>query len=154
MESNVVNLDVMGALGLANLAEYAATRVVVDDVPNDRWPCPVLGPHAWRGIVAQFNVRIEKDLITENMGGGEMVAPDAKPHIVRDDVVVNDRLSLMLHVSPSKVALCNRFILIPVDDVAPNTRASIISHIAVHNDRAGAPHIEGMGMAWRTPLSN
>jgi len=75
-----------------------------------------------------------------------MVATYTQPQITTDDVLVDHPFRPVFHVGPAEVALRNVTLLVRIHNVVADTRTSVITHIAVHDDGTRTAHVQTVGV--------
>ena len=96
--------------------------------------------------MAQLHISVEKNLIAENIRRRKMVTANPQTNAFANDVAVDDSFGPVRHVGMAEVSAWHRAFLVRKHDMTPDSRASILLYIAIHDDGAGPPQVDRMGV--------
>ena len=102
--------------------------------------------YARRWSFAEFCVAIVKQFVAQNIGVGEMITADPQAEITINNIVKDYCGCLVLNISPPEIALRHGAVLVVIDNMVADAGTAVIANQAVGNNRAGAPHIQSMGV--------
>ena len=75
-----------------------------------------------------------------------MITADPQAEIAIDNIEKDYCGCPVLNIGPSEIAVRYGTILIVIDNMVADAGTAVIANQAVGNNRAGAPHIQGMGV--------
>ena len=102
--------------------------------------------YARRWIFAEFRVAVVKHFVAQNIWVGEVITANPQAEIAIDNIVKNNRRCPVLNIGPSEIALRHGAILVVIDNMVADAGTADVTHQAVGNYRAGAPHVQAMSM--------
>src|SRR5210317_840879 len=100
--------------------------------------------YARRWSFAEFCVAVVKQFVAQNIGVGEMITADPQAETVMNNIMKNYCGCLVLDIGPSEIALRHGAILVVIDNMVADAGTADVTHQAVGNYRAGAPHVQAM----------
>ena len=75
-----------------------------------------------------------------------MITADPQAEIAMDNIVKDYCGCPVLNIGPSEIALRHGAILVVIDNMVADAGTAVVTNQAVGNYRAGAPHVQAMGM--------